>query len=277
MFAGGRGQKLQSHHCFTSMQLRIGYRDSCLRTVGGEYDECGGGDAVPDDEPLESRAAADQSDQRHVGAVVVRRRPVATRSQPGVTVVRQRPRELADDARHRRLRHRRPRSVVRHLPSTDHIPRPIRDRRQTARAGLRRCSRPRHAARLAALARSGNLLLLPSISRPTTRRMYVVSSIGATTAEKLHGNSLRVDTDSLHFSPPSPPSVSNYCFTHVTVTVRAAGGTEFLSPHPSHTQRKSCVHPHRILIATEPQNLNTHTRTLSFHYKRSILICCLSH
>jgi len=48
---------------------------------------------------------------------------------------------------------------------------------------------------------------------------------------------------------------------------RAAVETEFLSPYPSHTHRKSCY----------PKILHTRTRTLSFHYKRPILICSLSH
>ena len=35
---------------------------------------------------------------------------------------------------------------------------------------------------------------------------------------------------------------------------RAAVGTAFLSPYPSHTDRKSCEYPHKIPIPTEPQN-----------------------
>jgi len=38
------------------------------------------------------------------------------------------------------------------------------------------------------------------------------------------------------------------------VNPRAAVGTEFLSPYPSHTHRKSRGYPHRIPIPTEPQN-----------------------
>jgi len=40
---------------------------------------------------------------------------------------------------------------------------------------------------------------------------------------------------------------------HFVGTAKAAVGTEFLSPYPSHTHRKSCGYPHRIPIPTEPQ------------------------
>jgi len=81
-------------------------------------------------------------------------------------------------------------------------------------------------------------------------------------------------------------------------------GTEFLSPYPSHNHRKSCGYPHRIPIPTETQtptylylhpNLGLWANTTlsikpevgrwtsasfcrdNFHYKRRILIFCLSH
>ena len=65
--------------------------------------------------------------------------------------------------------------------------------------------------------------------------------------------------------------------SYSSVRVRAAVGTEFLSPYPSHTHRKSVGIPTGSPYPQNPQILHTHTRTLSFHYKRPILICCLSH
>jgi len=93
-------------------------------TVGGEHDERGGGDAITDDEASEPGTAADQRHQSHVGSVVERRRPVATRPKTGVAVDRQRRRELVDERHDRWTSHRRPRRVVRHLYAPRPVPRP---------------------------------------------------------------------------------------------------------------------------------------------------------
>ena len=47
-------------------------------------------------------------------------------------------------------------------------------------------------------------------------------------------------------------SIGKHC--GVSVESRAAVGTEFLSPYPSHAHRKFCGYPHSIPIPTEPQN-----------------------
>jgi len=70
-------------------------------------------------------------------------------------------------------------------------------------------------------------------------------------------------------------SIGKHC--GVSVESRAAVETEFLSPYPSHALRKSCGYPTGSQYQQNPKILHTHTRTLSFHYKRPILICCLSH
>ena len=58
---------------------------------------------------------------------------------------------------------------------------------------------------------------------------------------------------------------------------RAAEGTEFLPhTHPIPTENPVGITT-RFPYPENPKILHTHTRTLSFHYKRYILICCLSH
>ena len=96
--------------------------------------------------------------------------------------------------------------------------------------------------------------------------------VGATTAKKLEGRGPQVGwiTDPIPFSsstrspstliaPPSSFNQSLFYFFPATfggsvLSSRAAVGTNFLSPYPSHAHRKFCGYPHRIPIATEPQN-----------------------
>jgi len=85
---------------------------------------------------------------------------------------------------------------------------------------------------------------------------------GAISSRSPKGTSLRRNTSyeyrllrSVHpflHSSSFYPTLKILCFT--MLFSRAAVGTEFQSPYPSHTHRKTRGNPHRIPVPTEPQN-----------------------